>query len=103
MVTSGTGPDAFFFAHRGGRGVFDDSAEGAALKAALAPYGSTDASHAYWSDEAPQSMLIDEVETIWKAIADNDDWSALDAKVAAIRRMGEAMGAKPNALGHAPV
>ncbi len=101
MVTSGIGPDAFFFAHRGGRGAFADSAEGAALKAALAPYDSTDASHEYWSGEAPQSLLIDEVEAIWKPIADNDDWSTLHAKVAAIRRMGEAMGAKPGALGHA--
>jgi uncharacterized protein YdiU (UPF0061 family) len=49
-------------------------------------------SHAYWSDPEPCSMHIDEVEAIWSAIADNDDWQPFDNKVKAIRRMGEAMG-----------
>ncbi|HYI42504.1 MAG TPA: YdiU family protein [Sphingomicrobium sp.] len=47
--------------------------------------------HEYWSDPAPCSMHIDEVEAIWTAIAERDDWSPFEAKVAAIRRMGEAM------------
>jgi hypothetical protein len=47
--------------------------------------------HAYWSDSEPCSMLIDEVEAIWAQIAEKDDWSALHAKVAAVRRMGEAL------------
>jgi hypothetical protein len=47
--------------------------------------------HAYWSDEAPCSMHIDEVEAIWSAIDEKDDWAPLHAKVAAVRRMGEAM------------
>ena len=38
----------------------------------------------------PETMLIDEVETIWSRIADDDDWSAFDAKVAAVRDSGEA-------------
>ena len=40
-------------------------------------------------------MLIDEVEAIWAAIAERDDWQPLDAKIAAIRRMGEALGEPP--------
>ena len=36
-------------------------------------------------------MHIDEVEAIWSAIADDDDWKPFEAKVEAIRRMGEAM------------
>jgi hypothetical protein len=36
-------------------------------------------------------LLIDEVEEIWAAIAERDDWSLFKAKVAAIRRMGEAL------------
>jgi hypothetical protein len=36
-------------------------------------------------------MHIDEVEAIWAAIDQRDDWSAFDAKVAAIRRFGDAM------------
>src|SRR4029077_6123778 len=31
-------------------------------------------SHPYWSDPAPCSMPIDEVEAIWSAIAERDDW-----------------------------
>ena len=36
-------------------------------------------------------MLIEEVEAIWAAIAERDDWAPFEAKIAAIRRMGEAM------------
>ena len=36
-------------------------------------------------------MLIDEVEEIWAAIADQDDWGKFEAKLVAIRRMGDAM------------
>jgi uncharacterized protein YdiU (UPF0061 family) len=100
MATRGLGPDAFFFTHRGGRGPFGASEEEQALKASLAPYVATDSSHPYWSDAAPQSMLIDEVEAIWAPIAGQDDWSGLFAKVDAVRRMGEAMGARPEPVGH---
>jgi serine/tyrosine/threonine adenylyltransferase len=48
-------------------------------------------SHPYWSDSAPCSMHIDEVEAIWSAIAERDDWRPFDDKITAIRRMGEAM------------
>jgi uncharacterized protein YdiU (UPF0061 family) len=49
--------------------------------------------HPYWSDPEPCSLHIDEVESIWSAIAERDDWQPFDDKVTAIRRMGEAMGA----------
>jgi serine/tyrosine/threonine adenylyltransferase len=49
--------------------------------------------HPYWSDPAPCSMHIDEVEAIWAAIDERDDWAPLHAKIAAIRRMGEALHA----------
>jgi uncharacterized protein YdiU (UPF0061 family) len=48
--------------------------------------------HSYWSDPEPCSMYIDEVEAIWTAIANHDDWQPFNNKVKAIRRMGEAMG-----------
>jgi uncharacterized protein YdiU (UPF0061 family) len=47
--------------------------------------------HAYWSDPHPCSMRIDEVEAIWSAIAERDDWQPLEEKVRAVRRMGEAL------------
>ena len=48
-------------------------------------------------------MHIDEVEAIWKRIDEADDWGPLHAKIAAVRRMGEAMrdraaGAAPSSL-----
>jgi hypothetical protein len=42
-------------------------------------------------------MHIEEVEAIWSAIDAADDWAPLYAKIAAIRRMGEACRAIPNA------
>lgn len=48
-------------------------------------------SHPYWSDPEPCSMHIEEVEAIWSAIAEHDDWQPFNDKVNAVRRMGEAM------------
>lgn len=47
--------------------------------------------HPYWQRPAPCAMPIEEVEAIWARIADDDDWSALHAKVESIRAMREAM------------
>ena len=48
-------------------------------------------SHPYWRSDAPCSMHIDEVEAIWSAIAESDDWRPFDDKVRAVRQMAEAM------------
>ena len=37
---------------------------------------------------------------IWAAIAEGDDWTPLDAKIVALRRMGDALGEPPLAAGH---
>ena len=47
--------------------------------------------HAHWSDDQPCSLHIDEVEAIWSAIAERDDWQPFNNKVKAIRRMGAAI------------
>ena len=88
------GPDAFFYRHRGGK-----AAKGA-LADALKGYEPLDSDHEYWSDGQPETMLIDEVETLWSAIDERDDWSPLEEKVARIRRMGDALGEPPEPLGH---
>ena len=49
-------------------------------------------SHQYWNGDGPCSMHIEEVEAIWAAISDADDWQPFNNKVKAIRLMGEAMG-----------
>jgi len=87
--------DRFFFDWRGGspRGTSDRYDDFGALRDLLGRYepvpGALD--HPYWSDAEPCAMHIDEVEAIWARIDEADDWSALHAKVAAVRRMGEAL------------
>ena len=44
--------------------------------------------------------MIPDLEAIWAAIAENDDWAPLNAKVTALRRMGAAHGAAPIPAGH---
>ncbi len=89
--------DRFFFDWRGGdlrRGAPEYAVDAFALfRATVAAYApATALDHDYWADDAPCSMLIDEVEAIWSPIAADDDWSLLNEKVAAIRRMGAAHG-----------
>lgn len=43
--------------------------------------------HRYFSRPEPSTMLIDEVEAIWARIAEDDDWSQFDAKLAEIGEM----------------
>ncbi|MDX3900118.1 MAG: YdiU family protein [Sphingobium sp.] len=99
MVASGTPIDRFFLDWRGGRprdpSAYADPAwdmlrERIAIFTPAAPDD-----HSYWSEADPCSMHIEEVEAIWAAIDERDDWEPLYAKVAAIRRMGEAHGAPP--------
>jgi uncharacterized protein YdiU (UPF0061 family) len=40
--------------------------------------------HPYFGGEAPVTLLIGEVEQLWSPIAGDDDWSAFEAKIAAI-------------------
>jgi uncharacterized protein YdiU (UPF0061 family) len=92
--------DRFFFDWRGGRRRGPSPADAAygaegftALASALEDYRPVPGAltHEYWSDEGPCSMHIAEVESIWSRIDEADDWSSFHAKIAAIRRLGEAM------------
>jgi len=87
------GIDRFFFDWRGGRIQTDELYQAkefdelrARLEGRQGPL-----THQYWSDPGPCSMLIDEVEAIWAAIADGDDWQPFESKIGAIRRMADAM------------
>jgi uncharacterized protein YdiU (UPF0061 family) len=93
LRTGAVGIDRFFFDWRGGRIPTDEiyrTDEFAELTSRLAGR-QRPLTHHYWSDEGPCSMHIDEVESIWAAIADRDDWTLFDSKIEAIRRMGDAM------------
>lgn len=98
MIESGTTIDRFFHDWRGGAPVSGyDSEAWQAVRDLLPGFsslpGARDAD--YWSDDAPCSMHTEEVEAIWAAIAERDDWQPLHDKVAAIRRMGRALGDAP--------
>jgi hypothetical protein len=85
--------DRFFFDWRGGRVPEDEAYRNAAFEALRAALQGRQSplDHPYWSDAEPCSVLLDEVEAIWSAIADNDDWGPFNAKIEAIRRFGDAM------------
>ena len=87
MVASGEAPDRFFARHRGGR----TSGAGEDLASALRGYQPT-ADAQQEPDEDSAGLPIEEVERVWSAIAEQDDWSALAEKIAAIRIAGCRLG-----------
>ncbi len=60
--------------------------------AAYTPIDSTRLDHPHFSKPRPCTILIDEVEALWKPIAENDDWSLFEAKLKRIREMAAAHG-----------
>jgi len=91
LRTTGTPLDRFFFDAFGGQlpDSYGDAWQPAQdALATYAPRKSRD--DPYWQGE-PCAMLIDEVESLWSAIDQHDDWTPFHAKVAAIRAMGAAL------------
>jgi uncharacterized protein YdiU (UPF0061 family) len=95
LEESGIGYDRFFFDLHGGLGrETNDLYTGSRwdeLHALLALYEPSGPGADYFERNAPCTLLIDEIESIWNAIARDDDWSAFDAKVRDIRAMGAAL------------
>ena len=87
MRESGASPDVFFHRHRFGRnapeGQFGELLKGYEALGEPAPS---------WDEAAPPSLVIEEVERIWGAIAEHDDWTPLAEKLTAIRNLGQALG-----------
>jgi len=92
MVEQDLAPDALFFAYRAG-GKAPDDPFGALLRERTA--AGTAADDAFWQEPAAPTNHIDEVERIWAAIDKTDDWRPLEQQVAAIRRLGRALGEPP--------
>jgi uncharacterized protein YdiU (UPF0061 family) len=84
---------AFFHGYRGGRtGAFaSKGADQAAFEDILRGYAPVNASDDYWLSNPVCAMLIDEVEMIWDAIAQKDDWQPLYQKLAHIQDLGKAL------------
>jgi uncharacterized protein YdiU (UPF0061 family) len=85
--------DRLFFDWRGGRdpGAERYPSEPFRALAKLLDGREMRQTHPYWSGPGPCSMHIEEVEAIWSAIAQRDDWQPFNDKVRAVRQMGEAM------------
>ncbi len=85
--------DQFFYLYRHGKADAGDAlgeyqSTFAALLRDYAPFEG--ARHEYWTKGAICSMLIHEVEDIWQAISEKDDWGPLQRKIHAVREMGQA-------------
>jgi uncharacterized protein YdiU (UPF0061 family) len=93
LGSKGAEIDRVFFDWRGGRDPGADRypSEPFRALAAVLQGRSRGYDHPYWSGDGPCSMHIEEVEEIWSAIAERDDWKPFEDKITAIRRMGEAM------------
>ena len=74
--------------------AFYERPEFAPLREAFAEHKTVDArlDHPYFQQREPCAMLIDEVEAIWAPIAETDDWSSLEGKLAEIALMRDAYG-----------
>ncbi len=93
MITGGIEIDTFFHSHRNGN-VMDQTQTSDAYQQfteIMSQFTAAGPAQNYWQNTAPCSMHIDEVESIWDAISQRDDWSVLHNKVAAIRLMGAAL------------
>jgi uncharacterized protein YdiU (UPF0061 family) len=94
MREGGETPDRFFHRHRFGRHAPLD-AFGDHLRIYEPIEGDHLHWHPLWAEPDPPALQIEEVERIWAAIAERNDWSALHDKVTAIRRLGEALRPSP--------
>jgi serine/tyrosine/threonine adenylyltransferase len=94
MVSAKIPIDDFFHSHRGGRipgTAHTLTPEYTALNDILSLYRNAIAAKAgYWQQPEICSMHIDEVEAIWAAIAEDNNWEPLSAKINAIRQMAAA-------------
>ncbi len=112
LTQSGAGWDQFFHDWFGGgvsaarasasrQAALYVAAEFAPVRAGLDSRTRDDAAarlaHRYFQRPAPHTMLIDEVETLWSAIADKDDWSLFQAKLEQLAEMRDALRLSANA------
>ncbi len=63
-----------------------------AFRTLLSRHEGVSAEHLYFTRPEPEELLYDEIEAIWSAIADRDDWTPFEAKIADIREAGRAYG-----------
>ena len=80
---------------RGPRAALYDTETFRAFRTGLEAFeaqGEARLQHPYFARSEPQEMLIEEVEAIWAAVAESDDWAPFHAKLAGLAEAREAMG-----------
>jgi uncharacterized protein YdiU (UPF0061 family) len=106
LAASGMPYDQFFFDWFGGAASATRAAAGPAashyaspafesLRGELerrAPTALDALGKAYFQRTTPCTLVIDEVERVWSALAEHDDWTLFEQKIADIRELGEAHG-----------
>ena len=63
----------------------------APIKEALMSYAPVRPGFPFFQSPTPTSLLIDEIEAIWAPIAEDDDWSAFEAKLADIEALRQVL------------
>jgi serine/tyrosine/threonine adenylyltransferase len=81
QARAGQSPQASFYA----AASFQPVRAGLEARAIEAPL------HRYFERERPVSLVIEEVEALWAAIAERDDWSLFEAKMEEINHLREAL------------
>ena len=95
LQASPLSPDAWFFQHRAGRVAEGALAE--ALRHCSPAPGAL--AHPLWHGGTPPSLVIEEVERVWAAIAQADDWGLVQHLVESIAELGQALGPPPPPAG----
>lgn len=89
------GPDRLARTTAGPRAMFYNREDFAPLRALLAErHCAPDArpDHPYFKAEEPVTLVYEEIEQVWNAIAARDDWSLFNAKLIDIARLRDAYG-----------
>jgi uncharacterized protein YdiU (UPF0061 family) len=82
----------------GPRAAIYETGAGRDFRALLAPYEAERPERLadpYFTRAEPEELLYDEIEALWASIAEADDWSRFEAKLAAIERARTAWALSP--------
>jgi len=84
----------------GGRAAVYEGEAALAFRQQIAPYAPDRPERLadpYFARAEPEELLYDDIEALWACIAEADDWSAFEARLASIERARVAWGLTPQA------